>query len=155
MKVGLTIKGVDQVRAELRHTSSRVVDTARGAMRRAALRIRDEARINAPRDKWNLEEAIQIVRTVGERGRLQLDIDIVPTINGVNVAQYALIIHENYNSIIVEPNDNPMARAGTKEKQAQYPDHVIGEKFLERAAEKEQQTLTKHLVSVVTSAIKG
>jgi len=155
VKIGLNVKGVDQVRTELRHTADRVVDSARGAMRRAAIRIRDEARINAPRDKWNLEEAIQIVRTVGTRGRLQLDIDIVPTINGVNVHQYALLIHENYNSIIVEPNSDPLARQGTKEKQAQYPGHVIGEKFLQRAAEKEQGKLTKHLVSVVTQAIKG
>lgn len=155
MKVGMRVKGVDKVRAELRHTQERVVDTARGAMRRAALRIRDEARINAPRDKWNLEEAIQIIRTIGDRGRLQLDIDIVPSVNGVNVAQYALIIHENYESIIREPNPDPLARQGTKDKQRQYPDHVIGEKFLQRAAEKEQSTLTKHLVSVITKAIEG
>lgn len=152
MNIKMRAKGLSEVRTELRHTAERVADSARGAMRRAAIRIRDEARINAPRDKWNLEEAIQIVRTVGNRGRLQLDIDVVPMINGVDVSQYAIIMHENYDSII-NPDD-PLARQGTKEKQAQYPNNVIGEKFLARAAEDEQGKLTKHLISVVTQAIK-
>lgn len=152
--IKVKVTGIDQVRAELRNTASTVRASAREAMKRAALRIRDEARINAPRDKWNLEEAIQIVRSVGDNGRLQLDIDIIPVIHGVNVAQYALIIHENYNSIIVEDGD-PSRRQGTKEKQAQYPDHVIGEKFLERAADKESKTMAKYMIDVVTRATKG
>ena len=149
----MRVKGANEVKTELRHTAERVADKARGAMRRAAQRILTQARINAPRDKWNLEEAIQITRTVGERGRLQLDIDIVPTINGVNVQQYAIIMHENYDSIAT--SDDPEARQGTKEKQRQYPNNLIGEKFLERAADAEEKTLTKNIISVITTAIKG
>lgn len=152
--IGMKITGTNEVKVELRNVADRVADTARSAMRRSAIRIRDEARINAPRDLWNLEDSIQIVRDVGVSGRLQLDIDIIPVVNGVNVAQYALIIHENYNSIIVEDGD-PNRRQGTREKQEQYPNNVIGEKFLERAANDEQKTLQKYMIEAVTKAIRG
>lgn len=154
MKASVRVSNVDKVLAELRHTGDRVVGSARGAMRRAAARIVENARINAPRDRWNLEESIQLVRDYGIRGRLELTIEMGGVVNGVNVDQYALIIHENYEGIIVD-DDNPERRQGTREKQAQYPNHYIGGKFLSRAVDEEQQKLMKHLVGAVTHAIKG
>lgn len=152
--IDIKVTGINEVRTEMRNTATRVQDAARSAMARSAVRIRDEARINAPRDLWNLEEAIQIIRKIGDDRRLQLDIDVLPSVNGVNVQQYAIIVHESYNSMINDDGD-PSRRQGTKEKQAQYPSHVIGEKYLERAADAEREKMNRYMIDVVTKAIEG
>lgn len=153
MKAAMRVMNADRVAVELRHIGERVVSTARGAMHRSGERILANAKLNAPVDKFNLEEAIQIVSSRGVRGRLQIDIDVVDSIHGVNVAQYALIIHENYESIAT--SDAPDAREGTKQKQAANPGRYVGGKFLERAADEERRKLQPHLVEAVTKAIQG
>ena len=153
MKIGMRVTGADRARVELRHNADRVRDNARGFMRRSADRIVEEAKILAPRDLYNLEEAIHIEKDYGTSGRLEIDIVAGGTVNGVNVDEYAAIIHENYEQIIVE-DGNPERRQGTKEKQMQHPDKVIGSKFLERAAKAEEKGLAQRMLTAVLAGIR-
>lgn len=151
--IGVKVHNANTVKTELRHTGERVVNYARQAMRLSAGRIEEEGKINAPRALQALEDAIFVEADYGWRGRLILTIDIMDSIYGIDVAQYAIEVHENYEDFATSEDEE--ARLRTKEKQAQYPDHYIGGKFLERAADKEKYYLEKYLVAAVTSAIKG
>lgn len=162
MRVNINVKNADKVVSRLRQIGEKVVKGARYRMYKASERIMEEAKINVPRDKYRLEDAIHIEKGYGYRGRLQLDVVVSGTIDGVNVEQYAAIIHENYEDIISPDNTSVHKRTGyvqelrqgTREKQAQYPDHYIGGKFLERAAEKERKTLMEYMTAVINSAVE-
>ena len=138
------------VATDLRNTADRVKDAARKLMHRSAARIVAQAKINAPRDKWNLEESIRIERSyVGPFGRLQIRIIAGGMVNGVNVDDYAALVHEHYDYVtrVNGPGE------GTREKMAEYPQATIGGKFLSRAAEQEDEKLALRMISEITSVL--
>lgn len=145
--ISMKIFNAGTVITELRHDAERVVDTARGSMRRAAARIVKEAKLNTPVDKFNLEESIHIERSTEEgSGRLQLDVVAGGVVHGVNVDEYALGVHENY--------DEEHPGEGTIEKRAANPGRHVGGHFLSRAAEAEEIGLAQRMISDITKVIE-
>lgn len=145
--INVTVTGAGAVIFELRHTAERVADRARSMMKRAADRVVKNAKLNAPVDTHNLEESIHIEKSYSDTGRLQIDIAAGGEVNGVNVDQYAAIIHENYESM----NPGP----GTIAKRTATPGHYVGGKFLERALTDEESRLSEAMISTVRAAIAG
>lgn len=143
--MGIKVTGVDAVVAELRYKAERIADNARKQMHRQADFIVEEARLNAPVDKHNLEKAIQKKVSYGYRGRLQIDIEVGGIVNGVNVDLYAAEIHENYESM------NP--GKGTIQKREDNPDRYVGGKFLERALEANRERVLKAIKNEVDKSL--
>ena len=125
VKIKRTVKGADELIAQFRYLAHKIPDTARKQMHRGADKVVQEAQLNAPVEKHNLEKAIHKEVSYGERGRLQIDIVVGGEINGINVDQYALEIHEHYESYT--PSKETLA------KRQANPGRYVGEKFLERA----------------------
>lgn len=144
IKMGLN--GLDSVMFKLRNLGTKVPENGRKVMHRAADRIVRQAKINAPRLEGNLEDSIRKVVSYGERGRLQIDIVMGGTINGVNVDEYALEMHENYEAYRPGP--------GTREKMAQNPGAIIGSKFIERAVDEEREKLMNAMIAGIRETIR-
>lgn len=138
MKVGLKAKGFQQVMAQLNHAADRVHENGRKTMHRGADKIVKEAKLNAPVDEHNLEESIKKVVSKGVRNRLKINIVAGGMVNGVNVTKYAVAVHENYSS--KKPG------SGTIQKRAANPGRYIGEKFIDRAVDNQEDKLMKALV---------
>jgi hypothetical protein len=141
MKAGVKISGAKETAASIRNAGERVVDNGRKIMHRISDKIVEEAVLNAPVDKHNLEESIKKSVSYGYRGRLQIDIEVGGVVNGVDVSAYAVHVHENYSSM----NPGP----GTVAKRNSNPGRYIGEKFLERAVKDYEETLNKAIMQVV------
>ncbi len=137
------VTGFDEVAIGLRHAAQKVSDAARKQMHRSADKIVSEAKINTPVDEGNLEASIRKEISYDDKRRLQITVVAGGEVNGVNVDQYAVIIHEHYESMKPGPK--------TLEKMAKYPDHVIGSKFLERAAAKVEPRLKESMIALVKS----
>lgn len=145
MRFNARVKNTEKVVFELQQIGERVVDNARKTMHARARHIAREAKLNAPVDDHDLEESIHIERDTGENGRLELTITAGGTVNGVDVDDYATLIHENYESM--QPGENTLA------KRAANPGRYVGGKFLERAALQEEETLMKRLVAVIRRVV--
>lgn len=154
MRPRIKLTGIAEMRVELRTLADRVPDTARKTMHRSAEIIVEEARLNVPEDIGNLKNAIKIIKDyAGIRGRLQIDIGIVPdgtevNINGkpIDVMQYAAIIHENYESMT--PGKRTLA------KRSANPNRYIGSGFLRRAAAEEEPKLSLKTIAAIDRTIK-
>jgi hypothetical protein len=142
MKFKSKILGFEEVSIGLRHMADKVADASRKQMHRTADKIVKEAQLNAPVDLHNLEQSIHKDISYGERGRLKITVVAGGVVNGVNVDQYAALIHENYESM--QPG------AGTIAKRAANPGRYIGEKFLERAADDQRGKLEKAVIGIVS-----
>lgn len=143
MKAKMTVHGAGYVWTRLRHAADRVKDGARKAMHRGAERIVKEARLNTPVDKHNLEESIRIEKDYTERGRLQIEIVAGGVINGVNVDDYFLEIHEHYEDGGRKPGPNTLA------KMKANPGRWIGSGFLRRAVEDNREKIEQHAIDVI------
>lgn len=148
MKIKMKVSGVNELKAAMRHAAGTVPDAARKQMHRGADRIVKEAQKNAPVDKHNLEESIRKEKSYGDRGRLQIDIVAGGEVNGVNVDEYAVIMHES------DYNLGP----GSQAKQAGQQ-NIVGRKFLERAVDKEAKHMEsytrKSVMTTLIAAFKG
>ncbi len=137
------VTGFDEVAIGLRHAAQKVSDAARKQMHRSADKIVSEAKINAPEDKGNLAESIRKEISYDDKRRLQITIVAGGEVNGVDVDKYAILIHEHYESMKPGPK--------TLEKMAKYPEHIIGSRFLERAAAKVEARLKESMIALVRS----
>jgi HK97 gp10 family phage protein len=146
MKINLKTSGVKELQAQLRYLSETVPENARKIMHRNADQIIKQAQINAPVDKHNLEKSIRKEVSYGFRGRLQIDIVVGGIVNGVNVDEYAALIHENYSSMTPGP--------GTLAKRQANPSAYVGEKFLERALRDQEDKLTKSMIGEILNIWK-
>ena len=139
MNIDIKVKGLGDLTVALRHAGERVSDTARKTMHRQADRIVKRAQLYAPVDKHNLEKSIHKEVAYGDRGRLEINIVAGGFVNGVNVDEYVIQVHENYQ------NMGP----GTLAKQAANPGVVVGRLFLKRALEENREKLEQAVISAV------
>lgn len=152
MKGSMKVHGYQAVRQQFRSIGKKVPDAARKQMHRAAERTVERARLYVPEDEQHLRNSIRIEKSYGVRGRLQIDIVVgdmtAVKANGrvIDLNQYAAIIHENYAAM------QPGKR--TLEKRAANPGVHIGEKFLERAAEDENEKLQALMVASINAIIE-
>lgn len=146
MDVKFRVTGYNEVMARLKYITKTVPESARKSMHRAADRIVKQAKINAPRDKANLEESIRKEVKYGYQGRLNIQIVMGGVVNGVNVDEYAVEVHENYDDAHPGPT--------TEYKRTLYPGEYIGGKFLERAIDKYAPSLPDTIKADVERTIK-
>lgn len=154
--IKLKVTGGRAVVVELRNIAQRVTNAARLRMHRGAAKVVKEGQLNAPRDTYRLEESIHIEKTYGTRGRLQIDIVAGGIVDGVNVDDYAALMHEHYEEIISSDPTDEQGRArreGTIQKQAENPSRYIGGKYLERALEDTGKTLPGEIENDIDDAI--
>jgi hypothetical protein len=136
-----TIHGVEQVKSHLRYVADTVPKNARKSFHAAADHIVEESKLNAPHDDGELEDSIHQEVKYEARGRLQIDIVAGGIIRGVDVDQYAVIIHENYEGQLKHgPGKNTLA------KMAANPGRYIGSKFIQRAIDAEKPRLDRAMV---------
>ena len=153
MRAGVKVTGAGSVQARLRYAANTIPDHARRVMNQAAEKIVKLAKILVPEDTTALRESIRIEKVRSTSGRLAINIIVgekmVEMEDGrvIDLNDYALIIHENYSSM------NPGER--TLEKMRRYPQYVIGEGFLTRAAEKNEPTMMNDLNQEVFKTIKA
>jgi hypothetical protein len=140
----MNIVGGQAVVTRLQNIADRVPANARKAMHRAAERIAKEAKRRAPVDEHNLEDSIQVETNYDYRGRLEIEITAGGMVDGVDVEDYAAVMHES------DYNLGP----GSQAKQAANPDIQVGRKFLESAAADEEDRLGQYMIEAVTEAIE-
>lgn len=145
MKASMT-SNAGAVALKLRNVAQKVPANGRKVMHSSSKTIVKEAKINCPRDDAELEDSIHIEKEYGERGRLQIDIVAGGEVRGVDVDAYAALIHEDYESMRPGPN--------TILKRAAHPDHIVGGKFLTRAADAEEPKLQKAMIASVLETAK-
>lgn len=145
MKVDVKVTGIPELMARLRHYSEIVPDKARKTMHRGAAKVVKEAKLNVPVDKHNLEESIRSEVKYEFRGRLTIEILTGGYVGTVNVEEYAMKVHENYN------DDTPGKH--TIAKRAANPGRYIGRKFLERALDSQATKLHASMVEAVDEAL--
>lgn len=141
-----------RVQMGLKNIAEKVPSHASRAMRRAAMRIVNRAKLYVPEDTEALKDSIRLEAARGARGRLEINVIVggmeVINVRGrqVNLDQYAAIIHEAYDSM--EPGKK------TLEKMELYPGKV-GAGFLTRAAEDERETLSRNMIEEITRLIQS
>ncbi len=127
-------------------------------MRRAASNVVETAKEYVPEDSEALKNSIRIESDrAGINGRLQIDVVVggqtVDRDNGevfmadVDLDQYAMIIHENYEAY--EPGPK------TKAKMAGVNGDKVGSRFLSRAAEEEEKKLQKQMFDLMSTLDRG
>jgi hypothetical protein len=140
--IGLKATGIEEVKTQLRYAATKVPDNARKIMHRAADKIVQESKLNAPVDDGELEDSIH--KEIGYEGRGRLKIDIVAggVIRGVDVDRYAVIIHENYEGTLKKgPGKNTIA------KMMANPGRIVGSKFIQRAVDKQRPKLMAAMIA--------
>jgi len=143
--MGLKVTGVDEVILQLRNIAEKVPDHARRTMHNVSDKIVELAQLQAPVDKHNLEQSIHKEVFTEDNRRLAIDIKAGGEVNGVNVDEYAVQIHENYSDM--KPGK------GTLAKMAANPGVQIGEKFLERAYDKYEDKLEKMMIADISKDV--
>jgi len=155
MKAALKV-GSDfgRVLLALRNVADRVPANARKTLRRTADRIVKVAKDYVPEDTSALMNSIRAEYTYADRGRLQVSIvvggqaEVLVRGRLVNLDQYATIIHEHYEDMLVY---GPGER--TEEKMARFPGKV-GSKFLTRAYEENRALLDRDLITTPQDIIR-
>lgn len=143
----IEVHGAEDLILRLRNLAERVPETGRKTMHRGADKIVEEAQLNTPVDKHNLEKSIRKEISYsdtgsGSQGRLQIDIVVGGTVNGVDVDEYSVEVHERYE-------DFKGVGKGTQAKREANPSRYIGEKFLTRAFEAQRKKLMKAMIDAV------
>jgi hypothetical protein len=141
MKAAMKVYGCDELAALMKQLAGKVPQQGRKIIDRGADLIVKDARLNAPVDEHNLEDAIHKEKSYEDRGRLRIEIVVGGDVRGVNVDQYAMIIHENYEGM------NP--GAGTLAKRAANPGRYVGGKFLERAVDDDMPKIITQMTQAI------
>lgn len=145
--IRMKVVNSETVAVNLENIADKVKEGMRQFMIRSADRVVKEAKANAPRDKWNLEESIKAKRAIGSDKRLTIAVEVGGTgPDGTNVDAYAMLVHENYEDL-GGPGE------GTLEKMKADPTRHIGSKFLERAADQERKNVDKRAMKEVDDII--
>lgn len=147
------ITGAGAVQTRLTNIAQKVPAHAARTMQRAAQRIVKTAKLMVPEDTGALMDSIRIERGVQSNRRIYInvvvgnEIVILPNGRAIDLNDYALIIHENYDDM------NPGAK--TIEKQALNPDIKVGSGFMTRAAEAEKPVLEASMIKGIEQIILG
>lgn len=143
MRMKMEEFGCDELIVTLTNIARKVPETGRKTMHRGADKIIKEAQLNAPVDKHNLEQSItkEIGYDQDQGGRLTIIIRVGGSVNGVDVEEYAMSVHENYGDMTPGP--------GTIAKREANPGRYVGEKFLQRAVEDQRQKLMKAMIDAI------
>ncbi|MCK1543421.1 hypothetical protein IVB12_16005 [Bradyrhizobium sp. 179] len=137
----MKVYGCEELAGLMKQLAGKVPQQGRKIIDRGADKIVKEAQLNAPVDKHNLEDAIHKEKNYEDRGRLKVDLVVGGTVRGVDVDQYAMLIHENYEGM----NPGP----GTLAKRSANPGRYVGGKFLERAVDDNMPKIIKQMSEAI------
>lgn len=143
--------GFGAVKAALRNVAEKVPENARKVMHRGADRIEKLAKLQCPHDTGDLEESIRQETTYEAKGRLAIDVLFGGEVNGSNVDDYGLEVHENYENMPGIATHGP--GKNTLAKMAENPGVLIGSKFLTRALETVEPKLRLAIIDALVETI--
>jgi len=145
----IKVEGIGQVKAMLRNVAQKAFPHAARVMRSAADNVEKMSKLQCPHDDGELEDSIhQEVMTDDGNRRLAIDIVAGGVVRGVDVDEYAVIIHENYEGQLKHgPGINTLA------KMAANPGVVIGSKFIQRAVDAEEPRLEKSMLQAIVTEV--
>jgi hypothetical protein len=133
--------GYAETRLFLQKVSGRTTKAIRDEMVMVANDTAELAMDMAPEEYGDLVGAIHVVENADTKSRFHVSI-IAGGMSkaGVNVSRYAAIMHENYESILSDPET--IERRDRKQRRT---GQIVGSKFLERALEATDKTLANRL----------
>jgi hypothetical protein len=148
--MGIRLEGVDELMTILQQTGEKAQRGVYQQMKKEALEIQRLARLYAPIDHGNLEDAISVEEMEGERdsrgrmGRKSVVVFVDMSQEGYEgepIGQYAYIMHE-YLAPYGKFKLGPLSQLKNK------GNGKVGGKFLERAINDVSQEMMKRLVDV-------
>ncbi|CCG43291.1 hypothetical protein [Magnetospirillum molischianum] len=149
--MGGSVTGFEQVKLMLMQGGERATQAARRQMKKEAKKIKDLSVLNCPVDKHNLEKAHHLVEErVGVGGRKRFYVVVGGTVDGVNVDQYAMRVHEEHG-----PRPDGFGVGPGTIAKAKALNRFVGRKFLERAYDERAPHITNELIQAVSNAIES
>lgn len=142
--MGLRITGIDQIIAKLENVGDRTTRSARRELDKGAEAIRDLARLQAPVDEGNLEEAIDIKKErTGPHGRkvVYVYVDEDHEAGNKTVGAYYIQMHEGIGWSSLGPKSIA--------KQLANPGIMVGRKYLERAVDRLEPIIHRRIADAV------
>lgn len=159
----LKVTGLKETITRLNRVHDTVMRNVKATMSAAAKEMETMARDFAPREEYRLEESIHVNQTRDDRRYTQFEMTMGGYVAGVNVDDYATLMHENYEDIIVNDTVDEYGRPrrqGSRlkdiETRGKYSHSLayVGGKFLERAGEITKEKIDKRVLDVVTEGTK-
>ena len=126
MPIEVNVSGVV---ADLHNMAKRSTRAVRAQLKKEATALKNMSKRMAPVDEHNLESAHQVVKFVDTNDRVGYGVEVGGVVNGVNVDNYALIVHEGLDG--KKYGQTPAGRAKASRERVR-----VGPKFLERALRK-------------------
>ncbi|MEG0062979.1 MAG: HK97 gp10 family phage protein [Pseudomonas sp.] len=150
--MGLIVKGLKGVMARISRSEKRVMDGSLSALRAMAELVATEARLNAPVDTGELENAISTIedRTRNSKGQFgQVTIRV-----GVDTSKLKLEDHKGYDYSI--PMHEGTYNLGPKSQAKQDAQgNIVGPKYLERALRDNEKKVKDSVAKAVEQGAKG
>jgi HK97 gp10 family phage protein len=141
--MAIKITGIDNLLTNLSQVGERAVRGVSDEIKQGAEDIKDLAKLQAPIDEGNLEDAIKVdVDRSGVKGRIQAFVYVdgsVTTDDGKAVEDYAMQMHEGTYNLGPRSQAKDSAVGGG-----------VGRKFLERAVDE----LSPNIINRVQQAVK-
>lgn len=128
--MGLIVKNLKAIKARLARSENKVMDGSLRALRAMGELVAKEARLNAPVDTGELEDAITTIeeRTRNSRGQFgQVTIKV-----GVDVSKLKLEDHKGYDYSIAM-HDGVYKLGPLSQEKQDSQGNIVGYKYLERA----------------------
>lgn len=146
--MGIKVSGVDALIAQLSQIGQKAERGVADELRDGAKEIAELARMYAPVDEGNLEEAIKHEEDrTGVNGRIQTYVYVDGSMKGSNgnrVEDYAMEMHESPNYNLGPLSEAKQNRTG----------QVVGYKYLERAVDKLRPQITKRVADRIRKELK-
>lgn len=148
--MGLIVKGLKAVQAKISRSEVKVLDGSLRALRAMGELVAKEARLNAPVDTGDLENAIV---TIEERGRNALGQFGQVTIRvGVDTSKLRLELHKGFD-YSVPMHEDPDYNLGPKSEAKQSAlGNTVGYKYLERALRENEAEVRRRVEQAVKRA---
>lgn len=151
--MGLIVKGLKGVMARISRSEKRVMDGSLSALRAMAELVRDEARLNAPRDTGDLEGAIdtfeeRVRNAKGQFGQVTIRV-------GVDVSKLKLEDHAGYDYSIPMHEDHEYKLGPKSQAKQDGQGNIVGYKYLERALRDNEKKVRAAVSKAVEEGARG
>lgn len=137
--------GIAETRLFLQNIRGRTTAALRAEMLKAAQDTAALAKDMAPEEYGDLQTSIDVKEQASASHRYHVSVIAGGTSKaGIDVSRYAAIMHENYESILSDPET-----IERKERKERRTGQIVGSKFLTRALDETDKTLANRLGKVL------
>lgn len=150
--MGIKVKGLKGVLAKMARTEKKVLDHSLAALRKQAQLVVMMAKLNAPIDKGDLENAI-VAREKRERTALGRFGQVVIEV-GVDTSLLDLGIREGFDYSIEMHEGDYNLGPRSQIKQDHLPGVTVGYKYLERALKDSERQIRAQMEQAVRQAVE-